>query len=418
MILFAMIIFHSSLAFSARIVLSCGSVGQELELCRSGALNWSRKSHHEVEVIESPANSNERIAQYQLLLAAKSKDIDIFLIDTTWPGLLSDFLVDLKAYPNVVKVIQDYFPSFIENNTIGGKLLAIPWFIDAGVLYYRSDLLSQYGLPLPKTWRQLGEASKTIQEGERSRGNYRFWGYVFQGRAYEGLTCNALEWLNSYGGGRIVDSTGSITVNNPYAIAALSLIHSWIGGISPLGVLNYMEEEARGIFQSGNAAFMRNWPYAWKLVNSEESLIRGKVGMDLLPQGEGPLAHSAATLGGWSLAVSKYSKNPDIAVSLVLELGSFQEQKRRALVAGLNPAITKLYRDPELLKANPMLSRLFNAFTRAVARPSDITRRRYNQVSAEFWNSVHSILKNTESADQSLAKLEKNLNRISRRGKW
>ena len=110
-------------------------------------------------------------------------------------------------------------------------------------------------------------------------------GYVWQGRAYEGLTCNGIEWVASFGGGTIVEPDGKISINNPQAAAALNPAKSWIGTISPEGVLNYAEEEARGVFQSGNAVFMRNWPYAWALANAADSPVKDKVGIAVLPQG-------------------------------------------------------------------------------------------------------------------------------------
>src|SRR5690606_3132311 len=111
------------------------------------------------------------------------------------------------------------------------------------------------------------------------------WGFVFQGKAYEGLTCNALEWIDSFGGGAIVDAGGQITVDNPRAVQALALAGSWVGDISPTGVMNYDEEAARGVFQTGGAVFMRNWPYAWALAQGDDSLVRGKVGVMPLPSG-------------------------------------------------------------------------------------------------------------------------------------
>src|SRR5208282_4220423 len=109
-------------------------------------------------------------------------------------------------------------------------------------------------------------------------------------------TCDALEWINSYGGGTIIDSSGKITINNPQAVAALKQAASWINNIAPQGVLNYGEEEARGVFQSGKAAFMRNWPYAWSLAQGADSPIKGKVGVSPLPKG-GANGHNSATLG-------------------------------------------------------------------------------------------------------------------------
>src|SRR5262249_44851373 len=152
----------------------------------------------------------------------------------------------------------------------------LPWFIDAGVLYFRKDLLQKYGETPPRTWLELTRIAEKIQTAERKAGNSRFWGFVFQGRAYEGLTCNALEWIQSWGGGGIVGESGKITVENPQVAKALELATSWIDRITPRGVLNYTEEEARGVFQSGDAVFLRNWPYVWKLANAEDSPIREK----------------------------------------------------------------------------------------------------------------------------------------------
>ncbi len=126
------------------------------------------------------------------------------------------------------------------------------------MLYYRKDLLEKYGLKAPETWTDLEAAAKKVMEGEKG-----MEGYVFQGRAYEGLVCNALEWIVSNGGGNLLDNAGQATFNNPQATAAIDRAKTWIGGIAPQGVLGYDEEQARGAFQSGKAVFMRNWPYAW-----------------------------------------------------------------------------------------------------------------------------------------------------------
>jgi trehalose/maltose transport system substrate-binding protein len=159
--------------------------------------------------------------------------------------------VDLKKYYKEDEIAA-YFPRIIENNTIDGKLVSIPVYTDAGLLFYRTDLLEQYGYDAPpKTWEEL------------AAGNRDFQGFVFEGRAGESVTCNALEWIYSYSGGRFVEPDKRITINNPNAIEELDTAHSWVGTISPAGVTIYGEEEARNVWQAGNAAFMRNWPYAY-----------------------------------------------------------------------------------------------------------------------------------------------------------
>jgi trehalose/maltose transport system substrate-binding protein len=293
----------------------------------------------------------------------------------------------------------------------------MPWFTDAGLLYYRADLLEKYGMQPPTTWQELTETARAIQDGERAEGNDRMLGFVFQAKAYEGLTCNALEWVDSFGGGEIVAEDGSITINNQQAAAALDLAASWIGDIAPEGVLNYAEEESRGVFQSGNAVFMRNWPYAWALGNAPDSPIAGKIGVTQLPKG-GENGKHTGVLGGWQLAVSRYSQNAELAVDLVRHLTSPEEQKRRAIKGSYNPTIGSLYEDAHVLEASPFFGELYETFTNAVARPSQVTGDRYNQVSSEFFNAVHAVLSGKTDAAASLTALERSLDRLSRGGRW
>ncbi|HRE53735.1 MAG TPA: ABC transporter substrate-binding protein [Candidatus Competibacter sp.] len=400
---------------AATLAISCGAVGQELEFCKTGTEAWAKKTGNEVKLISTPNSATERLALYQQLLAAGAGDVDVFQIDVIWPGTLANHFLDLTPYAK--DVVKNHFAASIQNNTVDGKLVAMPWFIDAGVLYYRKDLLEKHGAKPPQTWQDLTETAKKIQDAERAAGNNQMWGYVWQGRAYEGLTCNALEWVASYNGGTIVDDKGKITINNPQAVAAVETAAGWIKTITPEGVLNYTEEEARGVFQSGNAVFMRNWPYAWSLAQGPESAIKGKVGVSALPKG-GADGRSAAALGGWQLAVSKYSKNKELAADLVMYLTSPEEQKRRAINGAYNPTIESLYKDQEVLKAVPFFGELYDTFTSAVPRPSTVTGSNYNQASNQFWNAVHAVLSGRAKADASLGQLEGSLKRMSRGGKW
>ena len=256
-----------------------------------------------------------------------------------------------------------------------------------------------------------------IQEGERAEGNPEFWGLVFQGQAYEGLTCNALEWIAASGGGRIVDQDGTVTVNNPAAALALGRAAAWVGTVAPPRVTQFVEEDARITFQLGNAAFMRNWPYAWALLNAADSALRGKVGVAPLPRG-GPHGRHAATLGGWQLAVSRYSKNQEVAIDFVRHLTSAAEQKRRAIAGSYAPTIPALYDDPEVLAANPFFADFAAALPDAVARPSAVAGQQYAQVSTLFWEAAHNTLIGNGTARDNLAWLEDRLRLIKGRAGW
>jgi trehalose/maltose transport system substrate-binding protein len=403
-------------AAQTAVTLACGSVGIEAALCREGAEAWARETGNTVTLVSTPPGSTERLALFQQLLAARSGDIDVFQIDVVWPGMLARHLRDLSGDIDAA-VRAQHLPQAIANNTVEGRLVAMPWFTNAGILYYRRDLLEKHGRAVPRTWQALADTARAVMEAERAAGDARLWGFVFQGRAYEGLSVNALEWIASHGGGGIVSADGSVTVNNPAAVRALREAAGWIGTIAPPGVLNYAEEEARGLFQSGNAVFMRNWPYAWGLMAAPDSPVHGQVGIAALPRG-GEGGRHATALGGEQLAVSRYTRNPEAAVSLVRFLTSPAEQRRRAIAGGFHPTITGLLRDAEVLAANPAFAALSGALADAVARPSAVTGGRYNQVSAEFWNAVHAVLSGASEAEPALARLERALERIGRGGRW
>lgn len=394
------------------ITVAAGAVGQELELTRAGAQRYM-ELHPDVtvNVLDTPDFVDNRLGVYLQQFEAQSSDVDVFQIDVIWPGDLAEHFVDLYEY-GARDVADQYFPAIIENNTVDGKLIGIPWFTDAGLLYYRTDLLEKYGYTAPPaTWAELEEMAAAIQQGERAAGNPDFWGFVWQGNSYEGLTCDALEWVASYGGGTIISPDGVITINNPAAVAAVEMGARFVGSISPNGVTSFGEEDARNMWQAGNAAFMRNWPYAYSLGNAEDSVIAGK--FDVSPLPAGPDGTPAATLGGWQLAVSKYSDNPQVAADVALFLASYDEQKIRAVEGSMNPTIMALYQDPDVLEASPFMGDLYDVFINAVARPSTIASPNYTPVSTAFFNAVHSVLTGQEDAATALEIAEVDIQEIT-----
>jgi len=392
------------------VVLAAGAVGQENELTRAGADRFQEACPNvTVEMLETPDLANDRLGLYLQFFEAESSDVDIFQIDVIWPGVLAEHMINLADYiPQ--EEIDAHFDAIIENNTVDGSLVGIPWFTDAGLLYYRTDLLEKYGLEAPTTWEELETAAMTIQEGERAEGNAEFWGFVWQGNNYEGLVCDALEWQVTEGGGFIVEPDGTISVNNEAAAAAIDRAAGWVGTISPDGVTSYDEEAARNAFQSGNAAFMRNWPYAYSLGNAEDSAVAGLFDVSPLPMGAGE--RSAATLGGWQLAVSKYSEHPEAAAAVARYLAGYNEQKFRAIEGSYNPTIETLYQDEEVLEAAPFFGSLFDVFTNAAARPSTVTSTLYPQVSELYSSAVHSVLTGEQDAASALELLELDLQEL------
>jgi trehalose/maltose transport system substrate-binding protein len=361
----------------------------------------------DVEIVNGPESATDRIAQYLQFFSAQSGDVDVLMIDVIWPGILAEHLIDLSPY---VEDPNAYFQRIIQNNTVDGALVGIPWFTDAGLLYYRTDLLEKYGYDAPPTtWTELTEMATTIQEGERAE-NPDFWGFVWQGNAYEGLTCDALEWQVSNGGGEIVEADGTISINNPQAAAAFDQAAGWVNTISPPGVVSYQEEDARGVWQAGNAAFMRNWPYAYSLGNAEDSVIKDKLAVVPLPMGDGEGARHADTLGGWQMAVSKYSENPEAAAQFAACIAGSEAQKMLAIGDSKLPTIAALYEDAEILEKNPFFSQLFDVFSGgAVARPSTVTSDKYNEVSTIYFTEVNKVLTGEQSGQEAVEAIESQL---------
>ncbi len=386
-----------------------GSTGADLQMLRDVLDQYQQKTDNTVDIVSMPSSSTDQFAQYRLWLAAQNSDIDVYRTDVIWAPQLAANFVDLtEATKDVAK---DHFPAIIESQTVNGKLVALPMFTDAPALYYRKDLLDKYGASVPKTWEEMAATAKMIMDKERAAGNAGMWGFVFQGKSYEGLTCDALEWIKSNGGGQIVEADGTISINNAKAAQMLDMVKGWIGTISPPGVLSYGEEESRGVWQTGQAVFMRNWPYAYSLGNGEDSPIKGKFAVTTLPVGPSG-DRSAATLGGWNLAVSAFSQHKDAAIDLVKFLASPEAQKYRAINNSNLPTIPALYDDPDIAKAQPIIPPWKDVLANAVPRPSAPTQKSYNEVSKEFWTAVHETLSGNGSAEQNLAQLDTKLQRL------
>lgn len=391
-----------------KLTVAGGAVGIEKELTiKAAEMYMERNPGVTVEVLDTPDLANDRLGLYLQFLEAESPKVDVYQIDVIWPGDLAPHFIDLYDY-GAKDIADKHFQAIIDNNTTtDGRLVAIPWFTDAGLLYYRTDLLDKYDREVPETWDELEETARYIMEEERAAGDEDFYGYVWQGDAYEGLTCDALEWIYSNGGGKIVSDDQKITINNEKAIEMIEKAADWVGTISPSGVTGMAEEDARAMFEAGNALFMRNWPYAYTLAGQKGKVTAGNFDVAPLPAGDS--GHSAATLGGWNLAVSKYSEHPEEAAKLAMFLAGEEVQKMRAIEGSFNPTIKSLYEDEDVLEAVPFFGSLYEVFTNAVARPSTATAPNYNQVSELFFQSVHSVLTGEREAKSAIEYLELDL---------
>jgi multiple sugar transport system substrate-binding protein len=318
---------------------------------QSEALTWSSDEQHQFYVIN---------------LEGGSPPFDVMMLDVIWVPEFAraGWILDLTAsVPPAERAA--HFATAMEPAVQGGRLWALPWFMNVGLLYYRADLLAKYGLRPPETYDELIEQVRRIRAGERDP---RLDGYLWQGKQYEGGMVNVLEalWAN---GARVIDEAGRPFPEPERAREALAFLRGLIeSGVSPRWVTAADEELTRRPFGDGRAVFLRNWPYALDLFELPDSRVRGRVGVAPLPRlRHGPVG--AASTGGAHLAVSARTRHPALAVELARFLTGEAAQRAMTEGAALRPSRPALYHDPALLARDPGLSALHALMLRAHPRP-------------------------------------------------
>ncbi len=348
---------------------------------------------------------NSQLEIYQNLFARHATHPDLYEIDVIWPAILANDLIDLTPY--FKNEIKEFEPEILRNFTVGGRLVALPIFVDVGVLYYRPDLLKKYGFSSPPvTWAQMDQMASVIQNGERAAGKRDFWGYVWQGGSFEGLTCNAMEWQASEGGPLFLDGRGVIHVQSASLRSALSRAVSWIGRISPPGEPYYRESDASNLWSTGNAAFMRNWIslYATSKVPTGKGTT---VSIAPLPGGAGG---QRGSLGGSGMGISKFSENREFAIEALRALASERSDRLRAKLTNTIPTRTAMRNDPETMAQTALPGDLSNRVIGGlISRPSVIAAGQYALVSRAYYTAVNSVLKRQQTPDEALARLEQTL---------
>jgi multiple sugar transport system substrate-binding protein len=345
-----------------------------------------------------PSSSDEQHQFYATNLEAGSSDFDVFSLDVIW---VPEFARAgwLRGVGHLLPAAErrDFFPGPVEAVQYQDRWYAVPWYIDAGLLYYRKDLLEKYGFHPPRTWPELVQTARAVLAGEKG-----IYGFLWQGKQYEGLVCNALEYFRSRGG-KILEK-GRVVVGSPENREALRFMRDLIVKyrVSPPLVTSAVEETARNIFGNGGALFMRNWPYAWALLQKEGSPVKGKTGIAPLPFFPG--GRSAPTLGGWQLGINQHSRHPREAEKLLVFLASSASQKFLALSVGYQPTRKSLYQDSDLAEAQPLLPRLYGIFMEASPRPVTPYYMMITQVLQPEFSAALSGIKSPEEALRSARK--------------
>ncbi|MBD3366945.1 MAG: extracellular solute-binding protein [Candidatus Eisenbacteria bacterium] len=329
-----------------------------------------------------PANTDTQHDAYVTYLSARETNIDIYSLDVIWTA---EFATAgwIRAIPEGLIDRSEFLDAPLTSASFEGTLYAIPWFTDAGVLYYRRDLLEDAGLAVPETWDQFSTAC------ERLAADPNMEGFVWQGARYEGLVCNFLEFLWGVDGSmepeRLANEPDKVRAEIERALGLMKgLIDS---GYSPESVLTYKEEDARRVFTEGQAVFLRNWPYAWSMAQGEGSKVEDMVGIARLPHAPGATPYS--TIGGWNVAVSSYCEHPEEAFDFLAFIAGERSLKLRAIEGGYLPTRTATYMDPDVLEANPHFERFFEVFRFTRNRPRS---PHYPRASDIIQENVHGAL--------------------------
>ncbi len=282
----------------------------------------------------------------------------------------------------------------------GGKLYGVPYTSNAGLLYYRKDILDKAGKKPPKTWAELRQLAKTVAP------KYGLEGYAGQFLTYEGLTVNFAEAVQSAGGAILTDDGTRVAVNSPQARQGLDfLVRGFREGWIPKRSLTFKEEESRKEFQDGRLLFLRNWPYVYKLASRPGSKVRNKFGVTLLPGQSGP---GSSSLGGANLAVSAYSRHQKTAIAFIKYFTSL-ENEREVLTKGFPPVWARLYDDPALIRRFPYLPVLKQSILSAKPRP---VSPNYNQVSLAISNAVSGALSLRQTPDAAISQMAGDLGSV------
>ncbi len=392
-----------------------GGAPSEVEFWEKLTESFEKETGIPIDLLRQPTDTDQRRQGLVIPLKSRQKDPDLFLMDVVWIGQFaaSKWLLPLGGYIRREDFSLDpFFDKVLEfADRYNGDLIALPIYVDGGLLYYRKDLLQRFGYRAPpRSWTELVRCSLKIQKALR-REFPNFWGYCWQGAQYEGLVCNFLEFAASNGGG-FTTQEGELCLNLPENIVALQfmvdLIHKY--KISPPNTYTEMkEEEVRSLFQSGNALFERNWPYAWSLHQARGSAVKGNVGIASLPGFEGKPGVSA--LGGWHIGISRYSDAKAQAWEFVKFVTSYKVQKELVVGLGWNPGRVDIYDDQEVREKFPHLQALKGVFEGAVARPNFPY---YTLVSEIIQKWVNLSLAGKIGAGEALDKAEKEAERVVR----
>jgi multiple sugar transport system substrate-binding protein len=390
------------------------SHGEDSEVLRDQIQRFNQRNKGAIEVALrlAPADTDQYFEKLRIEFQAGEAEADIISGDVIWPaqfavkGWISDlsdlFTADLRA---------SYLPATVDSNTYEGRIYGVPWFTDAGLLYYRQDLLEQAGFSdTPKTWDEMKEMVAKVRRDRGTR-----YGFVFQGSEYEGGVVNGLEFIWNSGGGVLAPhGIDKVIVAAPEAVAGLKTARGMVTGrVAPVAVPSYKEYESYTVFLNGDAVFMRNWPnvYARAADPSLSKVEQERIGVAPLPVAHpGSPAHSG--LGGWNLMVNTASEKTEAAWAFIRYLSAPEQQKERALKGGYLPTRKDCYEDVEILSRVPVIELGREAIRDVRSRP---VTPLYHDMSLAMAEQFHASLAGMVAPERAAATLQERLQEILER---
>ncbi|HSV21160.1 MAG TPA: ABC transporter substrate-binding protein [Casimicrobiaceae bacterium] len=384
---------------------------QRPDVMRKIADEYQKKNPNvKIEVEVGGATSDAQQQYLSTVLSSKDSVLDVILIDVIRPAqwAAQGWAEPLDSYlgADKAKVVGQYLKAYADADQVGGKLIALPYFADAQFLYYRKDLLEKYKRPVPRTWDEMMETAKVVMEGEK---NPQLQGFSTAGSPIEGTVCTYLVPL--WGMNADLTANGKLNLDSAQAKQPFQLYGRMKqAGVLPKNIAEIPTDRIRIDMQAGNVLFAMTWSYVWnRLENDADSKVKGKIGVTTLPHDPG--GKSATCIGGWQLAVSAYSKNKAEAVKFARWLSSPEVSKMQAIMASHMPVFPSVYKDPEVLKANPWFADALPVVEGAKSRP---VSAQYPQVSDVIRSNMNAYLAGTKTSDVALNDMKNRLTPLFR----
>ncbi len=355
----------------------------------------ARRQDLQVEVVRGPLDTEtiSDLAISSLLLG--EAPFDLLLVDVSWLAkyVAAGWLEPLEPWFGP-EALEAMVPGARLGNGFGGHLWRMPLTGDTGLLYWRTDLMERP----PRSTDELVAIARDLQR----RGKVR-WGYLWQGRQYEGLSCVMVETLQAFGARWWDGATGRTVLDTPQARRAVDWLDMLVrSGVTPRAVANQAENDTLQMFAAGDAAFLRNWPYAWREIEKGNGPVKGKVGVTRVVAAPGQ--QGGGTLGTWGLSLIRGSPHREAAVEVMRWLTGEEMQRQLAVEQGYAPTWSRLYDDPDLQRRAPLLAVQRQALEAPVLRPMTPA---YAQLSDLLARQINGMLTDQATPGVALAQAQR-----------